>query len=606
MSDNNFLEYNLPQNAYASFDAVTLKQLIVDQLNTNSIFKDQNFEGSNLNSLIDIVAVSYHVLLFYLNQTSSETTFSQATLYENMNKIVNLVGYKPVGRQTSIVNVNMTGNSSLPISIYTIPRFANVSVNGISYVLIDDVTFEKTLASDEQLSTNNNFMYQGTLTEYPTYTAAGEDFETVFISYENFVDTSDERFVADNTFRVFIKEAFTGLWYQWVETSNLFDESGTTRVYEKRLNEYGRFELRFGNDVNGKKLQTNDLVGVYFIYSDGSKGVVGENIINTGLKPFVSNRYNEIILDLYSNVKLITNNELKFITTTNPNKSSEVTVEETVDQIKLNAPKFVNSQNRAVTVQDYNLYLRRGSGSYIASSSVLDNSEYTDKYLKYFYNIGLKSPNTDTNLLINQVDFMTSTNFNNVYVFMVPKIGSVNSNNTPIFLSQSQKQLILNELDKVKVISQQIVPMDAVYQSFDFGVLAPNETLNLDIIGETNLIIVRSKNSKQNREKIKNEVVTILTNYFSSEQTSIGQLVDLTTISSSILSINGVTNFYTQRTTSNGETYNTNYLSFVYWNPLYPTQDINITAQAVQLDKFKYPYLNNVNNLFTKISVIDE
>ena len=68
----NITEYNLPIDAYASFDARSLRDLIVDRLNNNSdiSFTDQNYEGSNLNAIIDIIAYSYHTLLFYLNQTS--------------------------------------------------------------------------------------------------------------------------------------------------------------------------------------------------------------------------------------------------------------------------------------------------------------------------------------------------------------------------------------------------------------------------------------------------------------------------------------------------------------------------------------------------------
>jgi len=100
---NKFLEFNLPQDAYVAFDAVSLKEYIVDRLNENEKFTDQKFDGSNLAAVIDIIAYSYHVLLFYLNNTASEVNFDQATLYENMNKIVKLIGYKPAGKQTSIV-----------------------------------------------------------------------------------------------------------------------------------------------------------------------------------------------------------------------------------------------------------------------------------------------------------------------------------------------------------------------------------------------------------------------------------------------------------------------------------------------------------------------
>ena len=65
---SNFTDYKLTTTGYASFDATSLKNYIITRLNENKVFTDQNFEGSNLSSVIDIIAYSYHVLLFYLNQ----------------------------------------------------------------------------------------------------------------------------------------------------------------------------------------------------------------------------------------------------------------------------------------------------------------------------------------------------------------------------------------------------------------------------------------------------------------------------------------------------------------------------------------------------------
>ncbi len=62
-----FSDYTLPTDGYVAFDATSLKNLIIQRLNDTNVFSDQKYEGSNLNSIIDIVAYSYHVLLFYLN-----------------------------------------------------------------------------------------------------------------------------------------------------------------------------------------------------------------------------------------------------------------------------------------------------------------------------------------------------------------------------------------------------------------------------------------------------------------------------------------------------------------------------------------------------------
>ena len=61
----NFTNFELDSDAYPTFDSVSLRDLIVQRLTDQNIFTDQIFEGSNISSMIDIIAYSYHVLLFY-------------------------------------------------------------------------------------------------------------------------------------------------------------------------------------------------------------------------------------------------------------------------------------------------------------------------------------------------------------------------------------------------------------------------------------------------------------------------------------------------------------------------------------------------------------
>ena len=144
--ENEFLDFELPQNAYVAFDAVSLKEYIVNRLNENEKFTDQNFDGSNLAAIIDIIAYSYHVLLFYLNNTAAEANFDQATLYENMNKIVKLIGYKPAGKQTSIVPINTIAAATMPTGNYTIRKYSYFLTDSVQYNFLDDYSFNKLLA----------------------------------------------------------------------------------------------------------------------------------------------------------------------------------------------------------------------------------------------------------------------------------------------------------------------------------------------------------------------------------------------------------------------------------------------------------------------------
>ncbi len=177
-----YTEFKLPTDAYASFDAQSLRDLIITRINNDTTinFTDQNFEGSNISALIDIIAYSYHTLLFYLNQTSSESNFNDAELYENISRLVKLIDYKPTGKQSCILPIKLKGSSDLSAGYYTIPRFSFSSANGTSYIVPQDLTFEKVTSDTETISAvGNQLMYEGTIEEYPLISPIGEPFETI-------------------------------------------------------------------------------------------------------------------------------------------------------------------------------------------------------------------------------------------------------------------------------------------------------------------------------------------------------------------------------------------------------------------------------------------
>ena len=175
-----FTDFNLNIDSYAAFDATSLRDLIINRLNNQNIFTDQVFQGSNLSSVIDIIAYSYHVLLFYLNKTSSESMFSDAVVYENMNRIVKLLNYSPVGYRTSTCVFGC--ETTIASGFYTIPRYSFVDADGIIFSTREDIPFDardnKVIVTDE----SKYILYQGKYTEYPDYTAIGEAFENVVIS----------------------------------------------------------------------------------------------------------------------------------------------------------------------------------------------------------------------------------------------------------------------------------------------------------------------------------------------------------------------------------------------------------------------------------------
>jgi len=246
-------DVNLNTDNYAAFDALSLKSLIIKRLNSNTVFTDQNFEGSNISAVIDIIAYAYNVLLFYLNQTAAESTFSTATVYENINKIVKLLGYNPVGFQTSILPFKAYASYQLAAGTYTVPRYTYFTINGSIYSFNNDLTFTKSTSGTEYLSvfSDQNLLYQGSYTEYPTYIAIGEPLESIVMII---VDSNNNNIIIDHfNIDVYVKDntVQTPKWAKWEPTQSLFLERSNAQKYEIRLNEDGRYEVKFGNNVNG-------------------------------------------------------------------------------------------------------------------------------------------------------------------------------------------------------------------------------------------------------------------------------------------------------------------------------------------------------------------
>tara|TARA_R110002110_G_scaffold88791_3_gene231290 strand:- start:2139 stop:3968 length:1830 start_codon:yes stop_codon:yes gene_type:complete len=604
-TSNDFLDYNLPQNAYVAFDAVSLKDYIINRLNENEKFTDQNYEGSNLAAVIDIIAYSYHVLLFYLNNTAAEVNFDQATLYENMNKIVKLIGYKPTGRQTSIVPINATASSSLTKGNYTLRKYSYFLADGIQYNFIDDFSFTKTTADEEGLSTLNDtaILYQGTIKEYPDYTAQGEEFELLPIVVQNIVDTNVDTFIADGTISVYVKELDNDKYYEYKEVDSLYLTNSVDRVYERRLNESGNYEIKFGNGVFGKLLTEGDTVSINYILSDNTRGIISKNIINgNNLFVYDSTRQRQIFIDTYANkdeTSFLNTTNSSFITFNNPLNSTTLSDAETVDQIRENAPKIFSSQLRLVTEGDYESYLNKNLPTVLNSTKVVSNESYINEYIQYFYDICV-DPNKVNRILLNQINFADSCDFNNINIFVVPKFILSEDKSYPTFVSTSFKNLIVEMCQDRKMVSNIIVPRDPVYMAFGLGI-DNQSTLNLNILDKTKLYLVRETNNKINKETLKARVDSLIKAFFLPANNDLGQHLQLINLSNDILSLEGIKRIFTR---NSGTTFEG--ISFLSFNPMYPESDIELVNQDITLQYFKFPYLYSPLTVAERIEVIDE
>ena len=586
----NFTEFNLPTNAYTGFDAQSLRDLIIDRINNDTTinFTDQNFEGSNISALIDIIAYSYHTLLFYLNQTSSESNFNDAELYENINRIVKLIDYKPVGKQTAVLPVEIKGTSDLSAGYYTIPKFSFATSQGKTFTFTKDVTFEKTTSDTETISAiGSQLMYEGTLQEYPIINPIGEKFEVV-----NLLPGGNTTIDHFNIY-VYVKEVNSNnKWYEWSRVPSLYLSKPNERSFEIRYNENKNYELKFGNSVNGRKLNQGDQIAVYYLKSSGTDGKVTKNTFNSSsLNIYNTSQYDDILTDTQdTSLNFLTIETVLNTTISNTEDSTDFGEEENADEIKQNAPRFFSSEYKLTTKDDYKSFVERNYKNLVYDVTVQNNSDYTNDYLKYLNDeLGLTDYSLETNALFNQYYFADSSDANNIYLTIVPNLRKNKSVITRSnYLSNALKEKIRNEIAEYKLLNSEIAFIDPVYLNLDLSLRFSGEVNRLRYKDSTQLVITKQARALINEDDLKSKVYNIITTYINNLK--LGDTIDVRYLNNEIEKIQGIESIETLRTDLNRSTPG---LSFCVFNPIYNGKDKKVFDTRCKLKPYQIPYIES-------------
>ena len=589
------LNLDIKKNEYVAFDAVSLRDFIRQRLTESGLFTDQYFEGSNIAAINNIIAYSFHTLMYYLNQTSTESMFSESQIYENINRIVSLINYSPVGNQTSTLSFTSSATSDLTYGTYTIPRYTFIRAGNATYSFNTDVTFTKTVQNGAEylISVGDQYLlYQGSYIEYPLYSSRGESNEIVFlVPGEN---TIIDHFNID----VYVKSINTGKWSKWSRSESLYLENATAQKFEVRLNGNKNYEIKFGDNINGLQLATGDIVAVYYLQSLGADGEVGTGVIDG--QPAIlysTGQFNTIKTDVISpDLTLLNDTSILYLQFANTNISTSYTVAEDVNSIRANAPATFRSQFRVVTASDYEAFIKNSFANIINDVKVLNNNEYVNGHLKYLYDIGLTNPGQDYRVLYNQMAFADACNFNNVYVYVLPKATKLITNNYVNYLTPSQKQLIISSVNDKKTLTSEIVIMDPVYKAVTIGL--GKDSVDPTDITNSKLVVTLQRDSKIPPSVIKDQIQSIFESYFSPINITLGFTVNLTDITGGILALDGV-----KQITTTNQDQSTNGLSLIVFNPSYPQNDIISTTKNFTVKPFETVYLNDIQELMTRVVV---
>ena len=314
-----------------------IKANFISYLKSQDQFRDYNFDASGMQVLLDVLAYNTYYNSFYLNMVANEAFLSTA---QKRNSVVNLarsLGYVPKSKTSATITgtalISVTGT---PASI-TVPAYTSFtgSISGVTYTFN---TVESTVVSPISGAYIGNLTLKEGRYINQRITVNLSDVEQRFLIPNTDIDTSTISINVLDSVSSSASRLFT-------LAENLTEIKGTSQVYFIEEVENGQYEIFFGDDVIGKKLDNGNVVVIEYLISSGAGANDVQNISYAAAVDGITG--------------------IAFISSDPAAGGSE---RESINKIKFSAPKSYEAQNRVVTVDDYKALLLKQSN--IASVSV--------------------------------------------------------------------------------------------------------------------------------------------------------------------------------------------------------------------------------------------
>ena len=311
----------------ASLDFDTLKANLKNFLRTQSAFKDYDYEGSNMNVLLDVLSYNTFMNAFYLNMTASEMFLDSAQLRSSVISHAKMLNYTPRSNRSSKAIINLTIPTSNAVT-FTIPKgtsFTGQNSSG-NYTFTTDKTL--TLLSGNLTFTANNLtIYEGSYSQ-DTFVNNYNDEAQKFTLLDSNIDTDSLVVVVSENDGQYISE--------FVQVKSLYSLDAYSEVYFLQSDIDGRYQIVFGDGVFGRKPLNGAVITAEYRTSLGTEA--------NGIDTFVI----EVDLSAVNNTRIESGMITNVVTS-----SSGGAYAESIESIRYNAPRYFQTQERVVTTQDY-------------------------------------------------------------------------------------------------------------------------------------------------------------------------------------------------------------------------------------------------------------
>ena len=341
-------------------DFQTIKTNLKTYLKNNTAFKDVDFEGSNINTLVDLLSYNTYLNSFYTNMVASEMFIDTAQLRDSVISHAKSLNYTPRSFVSATAEIGLTVTPSSPTTNIVIPKGTTFTSR------VGSNTYTFSTSSNEVINTSNNGVFTANIMLYEgTYIA-----DSFTMNYSN----TSQRFVLSNptidtgSVSVTVIEDGGSTTLAYTKTETLIGLTSLTRAYFVEAAENQQYEVRFGDNVFGRKPRDGSVIVVEYRTSSGELPNGASTFLNDGN------------IDTHANVSITT-----------ISNASGGAINETIESIRYNAPRNFQVQGRAVTATDYETILKANFGDIQSISAYGGEDLVPPQFGKVFISVDVQN-----------------------------------------------------------------------------------------------------------------------------------------------------------------------------------------------------------------------
>jgi hypothetical protein len=319
-----------PYVRVTELDFAQIKENLKSFLQSQSQFSDYDFEGSNLNVLLDLLAYNTHYNAVLANMASNEMFIDTALKRSSVASLAKMLAYTPRSRRAA--------RARLSVSVFNIPNGPNYATleRFTKFSIAVDNTIYNYFTTDSYVTEpiggvytwNNVDVYEGRELDFYWTVPPQPTPATKFVIPNADIDIE--------SLQIAVQYGGSGSYIDvYTRVTDITQLSPNSKVFFVEENSEGLYQIYFGDGILGENLSAGDIIRARYIVTSGAAGNVSANIPLTW---FSNSILGETAVD-----KIIT-------TITAPTGGLDA---ETTDQLRFNARNNYVAGNRTITTSDF-------------------------------------------------------------------------------------------------------------------------------------------------------------------------------------------------------------------------------------------------------------